>query len=983
MLRGRRSERRAIDELLDEARTGTSGALILRGEPGIGKTTLLDYAADQAAAPAANRAGARAADPATARAAAPAADPAAASAADQAAGQAASPAVDRGGDWVGDRVSDPAADRASNSTADRAGDRHTAGRTGDRVGDSTEGMRVLRGAGIESEAELPFAGLHMVLSPVLDRMDAVPGPQRAALSAAFGLGGGSAGDRFMIGAGVLSLLAEVAEQGPLLCLIDDAQWLDRASTDALLFAARRLGREGVALILAVRDYAGALDATGIRELRLAGLDADDAAALLTDRGTDLPTAEIERLIAETHGNPLALKELPSLAAAHGPQLGPMPLTSRVQDAFHHQIRALPVAARTMLLLAAAADSGDLPVLLRAATTMDAGIADLQPAEESGLISLSPSTFTFRHPLIRAAVYHGAPLALRLAAHAALATAYEGLRDADRRAWHLAVAATGPEERVADGLERAAARAAARNGHAAAAAGYERAAQLSEDPVAAIRRLTLACEAGTDAGRLDWARARAERAFPDVDDPAIRARLVEVQAAADFAQGSLDHAYELLSSGAAALAEHDPERAFWMRVRAFHAAWAAPTDGQLIARAVDAFDTVDDLMPVAWLTRWGTAVTLERDTSGFPPLDETLARARKAASGPRGLIEIASRSFVSARDEECAEIAAELTARARSAGTVSAVPAGLGLLTLAQVMLGRYREAAISGAEGLSIARDTGQPLWISYTSGALAFLAAVEGDEARCHRHAQDAALDRSAPAGSLAGITWAQAALALLDLGHGRIQEAFDRLQTIAQGPTRHQAAVVRSVPDLIEAAIRLNRPDATAAPLALYTRWAKALDRPWIDALLARCQAMTSRSPEPHYLRALKLQARPFEQARTHLLYGEWLRRSRRKNDAQEHLSAALQTFEDLHSTPWAARARAELSASGATVSGSETPDAFAKLTPQELQITRLAAQGASNRDIAAQLFISPRTVAYHLYKAYPKLGITSRSELAALTA
>jgi DNA-binding CsgD family transcriptional regulator len=909
MLRGRYAEQKELDTLLDGARDGASGALVIRGEPGIGKTALLEYAADRA-----------------------------------------------------------------------------------------DGMRVLRGAGVESEAELPFAGLHLLLHSELDRLAALPGPQRQALAGAFGLEAGAGGDRFMIGAGVLSLLAEIAEPAPLLCLVDDAQWLDRASTEALLFAARRLDREGVAIVFAVRDYAGALAAAGIPELELAGLDAQSAAALLDDRGAALPPAVRDQLIAETRGNPLALRELPPLLSDPASRLAPMPLTSRVLDAFHHQVRSLPAASQALLLLAAADDTGELATLLGAGAELGVSAADLHPAEQRGLVSLATGTLSFRHPLIRAAVYHGAPLSQRISVHQALAAGYAGRRDSDRRAWHLAAATTGPDEGAAGELERAAGRAAARHGYAAAAAGYERAAQLSEDAGTATRRLTLACEAGLHGGQLDWARTRAERISPEVTDPAVQTRLVEVRAGADFARGALHHAHELLTTGASLVAGADPERACWLLVEAVHAGWALPTELPLIAEPVDQLDTLGlpadhPLAAVAWLVRWGTAVPLGRDPAGFPPIAEVMPAARTAAgaAGPRALIRMGTMAFATGQDEVCVEIAATLVADARTRGMIYALPGGLGHLAVVQTLLGHHREALVSGDEARRIARDTGQPLWVSYAAGALAYLAAVEGDDPACHRHAGEAALGPTAPRSSQAGITLAQVALALLDLGHGRVQDAFDRLRTIVDGPYRHQGAVVRSVPDLVEAAVRLDRPEDAAAPLARFAGWAEALGQPWMAALLARCRALTlpAAEAEPHFLAALARHEpgrRPFERARTELLYGEWLRRARRKSGARVHLGAALRTFEELGCAPWAARTRAELGAAGAPVAGSTaaaTPDAFADLTPQELQITQLAAQGMSNRDIAAQLFLSPRTVAYHLYKAYPKLGVSSRGELAKLVA
>ncbi|WP_334616742.1 helix-turn-helix transcriptional regulator [Micromonospora sp. CPCC 206061] len=429
------------------------------------------------------------------------------------------------------------------------------------------------------------------------------------------------------------------------------------------------------------------------------------------------------------------------------------------------------------------------------------------------------------------------------------------------------------------------------------------------------------------------------------------------------------------------------------MRAFHAVWAAPTDRPLMLDAVNRFDALDldpggALAALRTLVRWCAATGLGLSVAGLPPVDEVLPRAVAAGRelGPQALVEVASRALVLGRESVTAEVAAELVARAREEGTVGALPAGLGFLTMAQALLGRHRDARVSGAEAARIARDTGQPLWVSYAAGALAYVAAAEGDERECRARVADALLegDADAPAASLAGATTAQTALALLDLGHGRVQAAFDRLLGVARGPTGHQSAVVRCVPDLVEAAVRLGRAGEVAEPLAAYTVWGRTLRQPWIDALLARCQALIApdEQAEQHYKDALARHdelARPFERARTELLYGEWLRRVRRRIDARGHLEAAQRAFRAIGCTPWADRAGAELGATGASASARSDVELAAALTPQELQISRLAAQGLSNRDIAAQLYLSPRTVAYHLYKAYPKLGIASRGELA----
>ncbi|SNS94845.1 AAA ATPase domain-containing protein [Streptosporangium subroseum] len=401
MLYGRSAEQGVIDRLLSDSRSGRSGTLLIRGEPGIGKTALLDYAATAA-----------------------------------------------------------------------------------------EGLRMIRGTGVESEAELPFAGLHLLLRPVLDQVGALPEHQERALRAAFGLASVEAGDRLLVGLAVLSLLSELAEDGPLLVLVDDAQWLDRASTDALLFAARRLDAEGVVLIFAAREP---FTAPGVPELPVKGLDVASAAALLnTAAGTSVAInpAVRYRLLAEARGNPLALIELPAAAPSDGTAL---PLTSRVQDAFLSQVRVLPEATQGLLAVAAAEDTGDLDVVLRAAAGFGDFLEDLHPAERAGLVLVDAGTMTFRHPLVRAAVYQGIPPSLRLAVHKALAEALDRPDDADRRAWHLAMSATGPDEEVAAELERTAVRASDRSGYAAAATAYERAARLSARPESRARRLTLAAD----------------------------------------------------------------------------------------------------------------------------------------------------------------------------------------------------------------------------------------------------------------------------------------------------------------------------------------------------------------------------------------------------------------------------------------------------------------------------------------------------------
>jgi DNA-binding CsgD family transcriptional regulator len=899
MLQGRQIQQAAIEALLEQARAGASGALVLRGEPGIGKTALLEYAADLAS------------------------------------GQ----------------------------------------------------MPVLRATGIESEAELPFAGLHQLVRPALDRLDALPGPQSTALASAFGLTQTtgspltSAGDRFLVGAGALSLLAEIA---PVLCVIDDAHWLDRASVEAMLFAARRLHRDGVVMIFTSRDYPGAFPASGIAEVLVSGLEDAAAAKLLADRDIVLSPGQRGQLIAATRGNPLALIELsvPGVLSRSNAVGAPVPVTGRVIDAFGHQIRSLPGATRAGLLIAAADDTGDLALLQRAGLDP----AELQAAEEQGLVSIG-GTLEFRHPLIRAAVYHGATHGQRLAAHRALAAACTGPDQADRRAWHLSVTTTAPDEHVAAELDRAGARAVSRNGHAAASTAYQRAAQLSEDVTLATRRLALAAEAALDDGQHQTARDLAGLAGGDTTDTAINVRLLRVRALADVADGIMLSAYELNLAGAAAIGGSDPTQALWMLMEAHQEIRQAPHDHERIAATVRLLDDLPSdygRRPLSWLIRWNAASVLGLDTTHYPPLGDVVAQVRDSAAemGPRAMMITAAAACLAGRDDAMKDIGQALVDQARARGSIGLLPSGLSQQSWADTMLGNYRDARIGAAEGRQLALDLGQTFWADWMCGTLAYLAAIEGDEDVCRDYAgQVRATEQSA-----AAAPWAEAALIVLDLGYGRVTESLTRAQAAATGPAWHHPNITRMAPDLVEAAIRLGQLSQATGAADLFGRWAPLVGQPWAAALHARCQALIAdgADAERHYERALGLHdqdLRPFDQARTQLLYGEWLRRERRKRDARVQLLASLRTFDVLGARPWANRARTELTATGTTAPQPAAPDMLAALTPQELQITRLAARGLANRDIAAHLFLSPRTVAYHLYKAYPKLGISSRAELPAL--
>ncbi|MCZ2526244.1 helix-turn-helix transcriptional regulator [Streptomyces sp. HB2AG] len=907
-LHGRKPEEDSIAELLAGARAGTSSSLVLRGEPGIGKTALLDHAAAA------------------------------------------------------------------------AGD-----------------MRLVRGAGAEFEAELPFAGLQLLLRPVLGALAALPGPQREALEAAFGLGPAAGPEPMLVGLAVLSLLAEHAEGAGLLCLVDDAQWLDRASRDALLFAARRLHAEGVVMLFAARDGEGSFPSPGLPELRLSGLGPEAAAALI-DRHPLAPAVR-RRLLAEAGGNPLALLELPVALAAEGGGVSPpgaLPLTSRLQLAFHGQVSRLPEACQSLLLVAAADETGELAVILRAAAALGAAVEDLSPAERAGLVvrgDADGTTIRFRHPLVRAAVHQRAPLGQRLAVHRALAAALDSPGHADRRAWHLAAAATGADEEAAAALERTAARARERSGHEAAAAAYERAARLSAEPAAGARREALAAEAALEAGDLERARVLGGRAARRPgEDPAVNARVAQVRALADFWQGSYSPAHRLLVDGAGLVRDTDPGRAALLLIQAVHTAWylgerqLAATLDRLAALPLDAADPLAPVGPyLAHLGRLSRLGHLDRGRSERPPpLGDTLAEVRRRGRVPEQVLTIlCGAALALGQDADAHGLATALAAEHRARGGAGRLPTVLFFVAEGEVFTGRHLDALATATEALGLARATGQQQWISQFGSVLAHLDAARGEEEACRRNAEEGLA--GATAGTVSpGAPWAHWSLGLLDLGLGRAEAALTRFERLTREPVRHHICAVRSTPDLVESAVRVGAPERAAEPLARFERWAGAVRQPWADALVLRCRGLLADGDraEAFYTAALELHdrdGRAVEYARTALLHGEWLRRARRKAEARGSLNDALEVFDRLGMRPWAERARNELAATGARGGGPGPAGGPAVgLTPQELQIARLAAQGLSNRDIAAQLFLSHRTVGHHLYKAYPKLGVASRSEL-----
>ncbi|GIF48717.1 helix-turn-helix transcriptional regulator [Asanoa ferruginea] len=837
-------------------------------------------------------------------------------------------------------------------------------------------LPVLRCAGVESEAELPFAGLHMLLRGTLDRLDSLPAPQEAALRAAFGLAEAPGVDRFLAGLATLTLLSEAA---PLVCLVDDLQWLDAASVEAVLFAARRLDAEGVVLLLAARNDA---PATGLPTRQLHRLSAADGAALLDAYAPDLPTATRDRLLTEADGNPLALIELARAAGTpdgHGGNGG-----GRVVASFGAQVDRLPDATRRLLLVTAADDTGEPRVVFGAAERLGAGVADLAPAEAADLVRLADGTVAFRHPLIRTAVYGRAATVDRLAAHRALAGALTAPEERDRRAWHLAAAATGFDPDAAVALDEAANRAGLRGGYAASAAAHERAARLTADPTERARRLAAAATRARDAGQLDRAAALAAEVADLPTDPATAAMTAWVRAKVEFEQGTPARASTMVTDGAALIHGSDPDRAAQMLIETMRMAYFADRPPDL-TRPVELIRTLrlppdDPLRPLMSASATLGELLAGRTAAPLGPAVRAVQAEliSPAIAGTRAHVAFLH-LFVGA-DEEAYELSGRLLAEGRDRGLIGGLPHLLLNHAMAALALGRLREGERSGLEGVRIAEETGQEHSAGNLRTLVSRIYALTGDEERCTEWA-GAAL-RQGGERHQANAALAALALATMDVAAGRYPAALERFEAVPERLRTHLGFAYLAPPDWIEAAVRAGAPERAAPILDRYARWVGHQAGPMVAALLERSRALLADDAEPGYQRALALLRdanRPLALARTQLLYGEWLRRVRRRAEARDPLRAALRVFDESGARPFAERARAELRATGETLpAAADRASLLTRLTPQELQVARLAASGLSNRDIGAQLFLSPRTVGYHLYKIFPKLGIADRHQL-----
>uniref|UniRef100_UPI003F497495 helix-turn-helix transcriptional regulator n=1 Tax=Streptomyces sp. CA-141956 TaxID=3240051 RepID=UPI003F497495 len=849
--------------------------------------------------------------------------------------------------------------------------------------------RVLRTVGIESETELAFGGLHQLLWPVSGHLDRLPAPQAAALNAAFGLSGESVHDRFSLGTAVLTALSQAAGGGPLLCLIDDSQWLDRASLDALTFAARRLHTEGVVMLFAVRDGVPGGQITGLPQLLLEGLDSTAVDAFLSDRVATLAPYAREQIIEQAQGNPLALLELPAALTAEqrAGQLNPVALpaglsspSSRIQEAFQEQIRRLPEATRAMLLVAAADDSGDLDLVLRASARFGAALEDLEPAEHATLVLLTERTLTFRHPLVRSATYQDAALARRLAAHRALADALEGepgdVQHADRRAWHLAAATTGTDEAVAAEMVGVAQRAGGRQGTASASASYERAAQLTADFAGRARLLAAAAFTSAEAGQFHRTAALTDRINALALDQGMLADFARVRAIVELDRGSPGQAARILLECADRLGgSADLAPVLTEAVQTAQSSGDRRLMADVAARLPDSPEYAMARAMTGPLDAVGDTIRHAQAGGGEAAGDGEAGFAERVLSG--------SYSQLFADHRTALDIAEACVRDCRAQDMVGWLHTSLHLLAEAQLSLGLYEEARNAATEGLAVAQQYGRRHRETYLHATLATIAAFQGGQEQC-TDLSTAALDYADGHGIELAAAHAHRALGLLDLGLGDAASALTHLET-ARSRVGHPALAAFLLPDLVEAAVRAGQRERATEPAALLAQWASAAGQPAALALSHRCQALTGPDDQAgqHFTDALHLHdegtTQTFERARTELLYGEWLRRERRRTDARNHLRTALETFDALDARPWASRARTELQATGETTDTDSRPDPLlSRLSPQEREVIRLAATGATNRQIATQLFLSPRTVGHHLYRAFPKLGITNRTEL-----
>ncbi|TQM26389.1 ATP-binding protein [Nocardia bhagyanarayanae] len=857
-------------------------------------------------------------------------------------------------------------------------------------------LRVMRVAGVEVEQELGFAGLHRLLLPLLGERGRLPAPQRAALETAFGIQAVTAPpDRFLVGLATLTLLADAAADRPLLAVCDDAHWLDRESLQVLAFVARRLDAESIVLLFAARDDDADDDLHGLPELRLTGLSEPDAAELLASSVTaDIDKVIAMRLLTETAGNPLAILELARSfgegAAAESGLTDPLPLDRRLEARFLRRTRGLDEATQDLLLVLAA-DAGNDPELIRRAVgslTTAAFDTALEQAQRAELLSPTTSSdpLRFRHPLIRSAVYGGASAVRRRQVHAALAEAVDPVRDADRRAWHRAAATDRPDEDVAAELEAAAARAGERGGYLAQAAFLHRAADITPPGPPRNGRLLAAAGAALTAGAPHLAEQLLDKLTPDLGIPILDAYAMRLRGFLNVMLGR-EGAVPLLFEAARIFRDADPRTARDTLLEAFDAAIVVARigDGMSALRIAEAALDVPPVPgepSIADLLLSAHAQLVGRDYVSAVPL---MRRGLAAMLTERAEDGDAARWFllgvllaIELWDiDALGRCAQRYGSTARGRGALRMLQAATHGAATYELLCGRLTASTAHFAEFKDVAAAIGADLRYADSSDVL--LHGWRGDEARTVAAvAIQAGPDAERPGGLQ--VQLARTALVVLRLGQCRYTEAEETATIVFDEDPPHFGNIV--LPDLIEAAVRNNNATAADRALTRLTDRAGASETPWALGVLARSRALLAddAAAEKLYLEALSvLEQTPLttEVARTHLLYGEWLRRRRRRGDARHHLRTAHELFLDMGAAAFTERARTELAGAGERAR-ERTPSSSYDLTPRELQVAHLAATGITNQQIAAELFLSTATVEYHLRKIFRKLGITSRRQL-----
>ena len=847
------------------------------------------------------------------------------------------------------------------------------------------GCRVARAAGVQSEMELAFAGLHQLCAPMLDHAESLPVPQREALRTAFGLSAGPVPDRFLVGLAVLGLLSETAGERPLVCVVDDQQWLDHASAQALGFAARRLAADPVGLVFAARVPGEEL--AGLPELVVEGLAEGDARALLESVLTGPLDARVrDRIIADTHGNPLALLELPrgltpaQLTGGFGVG-GPVPLDGRIEESFGRQLETLPAQTRRLVQLAAADPSGDPVLVWRAAGRLAIGAGAAGPAVEAGLAEFG-ARVRFRHPLVRSAAYRSASVQTRQELHGALAEVTDPVVDPDRRAWHRAQAVPGPDEEVAAELEQSAGRAQRRGGLAAAAAFLERSAGLTLDPARRVQRALAAAQAKYRAGALDAALGLLAMAQAGPLDELQRARGDLLRAQIAFASSHGRDAPPLMLSAAKQLEALDVGLARETYLEAFTAALfvgrLSPAVGDVARAARKAPAPLAQARAPDLLLDGLALLVTEGYAAGTPTLRRALLAFRgQDISAEEGLswLWLAGRAAMAVWDDETWHILASRHVKvARDAGALTELPLAVRSRILLHAHAGELAEGAALLAEAQAVADATGSQLG---PYGAMG-IAAFRGREAEATELIQ-ATMDGVTSRGEGRGVTSGYAT-ALLYNGLGRYDKALAAAELVCEYDDI--GVLGWSLTELVEAAVRSSRPARASDALQRLSETTRASGTDWALGTEARSRALLSEgeTAENCYREAIerlgRTRMRPAV-ARAHLLYGEWLRRENRRRDARAELRAAHGLFTTMGIEAFAERARRELLATGDTVR-KRTVEMVSDLTAQEAHIARLAVDGRTNAEIGAQLFLSTRTVEWHLGKVYTKLGVGSRREL-----